>query len=109
MLVPRNHPRHAGHDEDSGNTDEEMQPGTAGNLGQHEMPGERQEHAEAENLQRMLPAQDQRPQPARLQSRPVLRQEAHGNGRQRQKMREPQHVEICFVDGIHPLRNPARH
>ena len=99
----------AAHDQDSGNTDNEVQPGAAGDLGQHEMPGKRQEHAEAENLQRMLPAQDQRPQPGRFQPGPVLRQEAHGDRRQRQEMREPQHVEIGLVDRIHPLLEPARH
>ena len=73
------------------------------------MPRERQEHAEAENLQRVLAAQDQRPQPSGFQSGPVLWQEADGNGRQRQEMREPEHVEIGLVDGIHPLLDPARH
>ena len=53
-------------------TDQEVHHGAAGDLGQHEMAGEGQEHAEAEYLKRMLAAQDQRSQPGRFQPRPVL-------------------------------------
>src|SRR6266404_242823 len=70
VFVPRNHQRHGRHEEDSGNTDNEMHHGAAGDLGQQEVPRERQEYAEAENLQRMLAAQDQRPQPDGFQSGP---------------------------------------
>ena len=71
-------------------------------------PDESQEHADAENLQRILPAQDHRPQPRRFQSRPARRHEAHGNDRQRQEMREPEHVEIGLADRINPLLDPVR-
>ncbi len=57
----------------------------------------------------MLPAQDHWPQPGRFQSRPAIRHESHGDRRQRQKVREPEHVEIDLVDGIHPLLKAARH
>ena len=85
-----------------------MQCRTAAAFGQDEMAGEGQEHAEAEDLQRMLAAQDQRLQPVRFQPRPVLRQEAHGERRQREEMRKAQHVEIGLVDRIHPLLDPLR-
>src|SRR5207244_5642345 len=71
MLVPRNHPGHAPHHEDSGNADQGVHEGTAGNLGQHEMPCEGQEDAETEYLKRMLAAQDQWSQPGRFQLWPI--------------------------------------
>src|SRR6476619_5276542 len=43
-VCPRKPPRHGPHDEDSGNTDNEMHAGAAGDLGQQEVPRERQEH-----------------------------------------------------------------
>jgi hypothetical protein len=81
------------------NADQRVHAGTAGNLGQHEMPGEGQEDAEAEYLKRMLAAQDQWSQPGRFQPGPILGQEAHGDRRQRQEMGKAQHVQIGLVIG----------
>src|SRR3974377_1597339 len=86
-----------------------MQPGAAGELRQQEVPGKGQEDAKAENLKRVLSAQDQRPQPGRLQSSPVLGQKADRDGSQRQEMREAEHVESGLSVPIRPPLDPARY
>jgi hypothetical protein len=63
VLVPGIHPGRGGHNQDSQESDEQMQDDAAGTLDQHEVSRERQEYAKAENLQGMLAAQDQWPEP----------------------------------------------
>ena len=52
-----------------------------GNLVEHEMTGKRQEDAEAEDLERMLAAQDGGPQPGRFQARPIAADKPDRDGR----------------------------
>ncbi len=60
-FVPGIQPCHGGHHQDPANGGDEMQAEASRTLGEHEVTNESQEHAEAENLQRTLPAQDQWP------------------------------------------------
>ena len=85
-----------------------MQGDAAGEFGQQEIACKRKEHAETKYLQRMLPAQNQRPQPGRFQSGRAARDEVNRDLRQRQEVREPEHVQIGLADGIDPLLDPAR-
>src|SRR6516165_5099219 len=72
------------------------------------MRGKGQEYAQAENFQRMLPADDGRPSPPRFQQRPVARHEAHRQHRQREEMRKAQDIEIDLVDRVDQLFQPVR-
>src|SRR5579862_6934949 len=58
VFVPRKKPRCGRHDQDSRNTDNKMQPGTARELRQDEMSGKGQEYAKTEDLKGMLAAKD---------------------------------------------------
>ena len=86
-----------------------MNPGTAGDFGEDEVAGEGKKHPDAKDFQRVLAAQDHRPQPRRLQSGPAARQEIDRHRRDGEEMREAQHVEIGLVDRVHPLLDDARH
>ena len=107
LLVPRKYPGSSRHYDDTRQTNQRMHGWPPGDLGQDEMAGKGQEDAEAENLQRMLAAQDQWPQPRRFQARPLLVKEAHGERRQCQEMREAKDIEVGLVDRIHPVLEPA--
>ncbi len=72
------------------------------------MGGKGQEHAQAEDLERMLPAHHQRPGPTGLQELGVARHELQRHHRQRQEVREAQHVQVDLVDGIDHLLDHAR-
>ena len=55
------------------------------------------------------PHRIERTQPGRSQPAPILVQEPDRDRRQRQEMREAQHVEVGLVDRIHPLFDQPRH
>ena len=72
------------------------------------MRGKGQEYAQAEDFERVLPADDRRPQPTRFQHRPLAGNEPHRHHRQRQKMRKAQRVEIDLIDRVDQLLQPVR-
>src|SRR5438874_239823 len=57
-LIPRQQPRSPYHSTNPGGADEDLEPRAAGKLDPYEVPGKRQKHAQAENFERMLSAQD---------------------------------------------------
>src|SRR5262245_38751194 len=66
LLVPVEQRRSRDHDEDPGEADGELGPEPGRELDIDEVAAKRQELAEAEDLERMLAAQDDRPQQRRL-------------------------------------------
>ena len=97
----------ANHYQNAEYADRDLHRDSGRDLDLDEMGRKRQEHPEAEDFQRMLAAQDRRPQPGRFQRRPVARHEIHGDRRERQEMREAQHVEIGLVDRIDLFARPS--
>src|SRR6185437_2093887 len=94
LLVPRKKPRSPDHNADAGRAHQDLGHDAVRHLGEQEMPGKRQQYAEAENLKRMLPAGDRRPEYGRLQRRPVAWHERHRDHRERDKVQDSQNVEI---------------
>src|SRR5262249_47763559 len=71
LLVPIHHPRNRDHDQDADQADENLRPGSVRDFDQEEMPGERQEDAETEDLERMLAADDGGTESAPFEIRPI--------------------------------------
>src|SRR5580704_529758 len=106
-LVPRYQVCGPGHDQYPGEANCHLDQRAAGILADDELPGKGKEYAEAENLQRVLPANNGWLQDRRFEDGPVARYETHRYRRQREKMRKAQHVKIGLVDRIHPFTQPV--
>src|SRR5579863_4885827 len=63
LLGPIQRPRNRSHGQDSGATDHKLLPNAPRVLHEDPVRRKRQEHAEAEDRERVLAAQDHRPQP----------------------------------------------
>src|SRR6185503_4562829 len=86
LLIPRQQPRRSNHNGYASRADENMHRQPVGYFGEHEMVGEGEEHAETEDRQRMLAAEDRRLEDRVLQRRPAARHETQRDHRKREEM-----------------------
>src|SRR3569623_1457114 len=104
LLRPASIVGNRGHDREPRHADPNLAPERAVAHHQNKMPGEGQEDADAENLQRLLAALDEGIEYLPLQARPVLADETGDEKSQRHEMQEAIRREVGLVvrgEGVH--------
>lgn len=102
VLEPVEQQRDRDHRADADEIDADLHEEPAGGSGEQEMPEHREHDAEAEDVKRLLAADDHRPRPAMLQELGLRAHDLHGRDREGEEADQPQRRQIGLIERVAP-------